>query len=190
MLQAKAITVGQIAFSDPMTNDAPSMINDTELMDPVGFQEDAKLTPALYIAEKKFGEASLSVTPSEIEQNAFSLENKCVKLVFKTRDTIKQIGTNEFTTTVYGDSSKSGVFEYATIYFYSPALKYMQGVNCYGAYNGLNESTKTYSLYGVVVTPKTLESFQNQYRSSRPMFIPMGRASTKAIGNKDIVYSW
>lgn len=186
MVQAKAVTIEKITFSDSISNDAPSVIGVTESYE---FQEDAKLTPALYLADKTFSEAIGSVTPSEIDQNAFSYENKCIKLVFKTRGAIEQIGTNEFRTTVYGDSLKTGVFEYAQIYFYAPALKYMQGVNT-DTYNGLNESTKTYSLYGTVVTPKTLETFQSEYVSSSPMFIPIGRTSTRAIGNKGITYSW
>jgi len=177
--QAPAANIDRIEFAkDGDTNPTPAAPSMAEYE----FQEDAKLTPTTYMEGKTFEDVAIACTPKEVVEKVYSLENKCLKLNFIRRSTIEQISPTEFTTSLYDKD-----YESVTIYFTTNALRYIRAIKEDYSYS---ETGKAYSLYGIALSPKTLESFQSEYQWGRPVFIPFGRTSTKGIGKKGVTYSW
>ena len=177
--QAPAANVDRIEFAkDGDTNSLPP----APIMAEYEFQEDSKFTPTTYMEGKVYEDIAIACTPKEVVEKVYTLENKCLKLNFIRRSNIEQISPTEFTTSIYDQD-----YDSVTIYFTTNALKYIRAIKEDYAYG---ETKKSYSLYGIAISPKTLESFQSEYRWGRPVFIPIGRTSTKAIGKKGLTYSW
>ena len=177
--QTPAVNVDRIEF---FQEGASTPSPDAPVMAEYEFQEEAKFTPTSYMEGKIYEDAAIACTPKEVVEKVYSLENKCLKLNFRQRSTIRQISPTEFTTSLYGDD-----YESVTIYFTTNAVKYISSIKEGYSYN---EVKKSYSLYGIALSPKTLETFQSEYRWGRPVFIPFGRTTTKAIGKKGLIYSW
>lgn len=177
--QAPAANVDRIDFSEEMPSYDPVP---SPFSNPYAVQNDEAYTPASYLEGKDYGDATASYTPKALRERIFTLGDAPIKLVFKRRSSIEQIGTNEYTTILYDDD-----YEAVTIFFDETALKYIRDIRVRYKYH---EAQKKFSLYGIAVSPKTLERFEPKYRRRTPVFIPIGRTSTKSLGKDTADYSW
>ncbi len=178
--QAPAANIERIEFSAGVPCIQPATIapQSTE-SDP---DASARHSIKSYLAGKTFTEVVECCTPKEIQEKAFSLENAPVKLVFRGRAGIEQIGADEYITNLYGDN-----YESILMCFTEEGQKYIRSIR--ESFNS-NEAPKKYALYGIILTPKTMAAFQEKYPDGQNVFIPLGRSTSKAIGNKGITYSW
>lgn len=179
--QAPAANVERIEFSSDDDAVTPAL-DGISPMTTYEFGEDSKFTPTTYLEGKIYEDAAVVCTPKEVIENIYSFEDKCIKLKFVRRANIKQISPTEFTTDLYDEDHHS-----IPVFFTTNALPYIRAVRDEYVFNGAN---KTYTLYGMAVSPATLESFKSDYRAMRPIFIPLGRSATKKVGQKEFTFSW
>jgi len=182
-LQAPAVTIDRITFSSAEDDKNPAA---KTILSSYEFEEEAKYTPGTYLesylGNRELEEATISCTPKDLLEKIFTIENTPIKLVFSRRSKIEQIGTNEYTVSVYGDD-----FESVTVYFDEDGLRYIRSVK--EGY-GYKEAKRIFALYGIALSSKTLETFQSKYRWGRPVFLPMGKSTIRRMGNQPVEFRW